>query len=145
MDFRLSHISKLSHWISYSTWKEELRNWPASLVVRLWNISINFRPSRTQLISPLGRNFVRTIRVRNYAVCSISHISSSLDTDSIIQIKDWYAHKMMYPWLLPGFNRTLSRMPQKFWESTPRDSNLVETAHVATNRNTCYDLVILSS
>jgi hypothetical protein len=24
----------------------------------------------------------------------------------------------MYSWLLPAFNRTLSRMPEKFWNST---------------------------
>lgn len=51
----------------------------------------------------------------------------------------------MYSWLLPGFNRTLSRMPEKFWNSTPRDSNLVETAHVATNRNTNIRLTPLEA
>jgi hypothetical protein len=76
---------------------------------------------------------------------SMFHLPYFLDIDSIIQIKDWYAHKTMYPWLLPGFNRTLSRMPQKFWESTPRDSNLVETAHVATNRNTSIRLTPLEA
>jgi len=45
-------------------------------------------------------------------------------------------HKASYPWLLPGFNSTLSRMPKEFWKSTPHDSNLVETAHVGTNQNT---------
>ena len=51
----------------------------------------------------------------------------------------------MYSWLLPGFNRTLSRMPEKFWKATPHNSNLVETAHVATNRNTNIRLTPLES
>jgi len=58
---------------------------------------------------------------------------------------DWYAHKKSYPWLLPGFNRTLSRMPDTFWNSTPHDSNLVETAHVATNKSTDIKLTPLEA
>ena len=38
--------------------------------------SINFQPLRTQLISLLGRNFVRNTQVGNYAVCSVLQISS---------------------------------------------------------------------
>jgi hypothetical protein len=66
------------------------------------------------------------------------------DIDSIMQIKDWYSHKTMYSWMLPGFNHILSRMPQKFWENTPRDSNFVET-HVATHRNTSIRLIPLEA
>jgi hypothetical protein len=62
--------------------------------------------------------------------------TGTLNVNSIIEIIDWYTHKTMYSWLLPGFNHFLSQMPHKFWKSTPRDSNLAETAHVATNRNT---------
>ena len=60
-------------------------------------------------------------------------------------IPDWYAHKISYPWLLPGFNRFLSRILEKFWDSTPGHSNLVETAHVATNRNTSIQLTPLEA
>jgi hypothetical protein len=60
-------------------------------------------------------------------------------------IPDWYAHKTSYPWLLPGFNRLLSSIPERFWDSTPGHSNLVETAHVATNRNTNIQLTPLEA
>jgi hypothetical protein len=113
--------------------------------MRLWDISINFQPSRTQLIPPLGGNLVRTIQVRNYAVRSTSNLPYFFDTDPIIQIKDWYAHKTMYPWLLPGFNCTLSQMSQKSWLSTPHNFNLVKTAHVATNKNTSIWLTPLKA
>jgi len=53
---------------------------------------------------------------------------------------DWYAHKIRYPWLLPGFNKYLSRMPNDFWDRTPHHTNLVETAHAGTNRSTQINL-----
>lgn len=53
---------------------------------------------------------------------------------------DWYEHKMRYPWLLPGYNRSLSKMPNEYWDLTPKDSNLVETGHVASNRHTNINL-----
>lgn len=46
----------------------------------------------------------------------------------------------MYPWLLPGFNRSLSRVPNAHWDVTPNHTNLVETAHVASNRYTGINL-----
>jgi hypothetical protein len=36
-------------------------------------------------------------------------------------------------------------MPEKFWNSTPGHSNLVETAHAATNRNTDIHLTLLEA
>ena len=53
---------------------------------------------------------------------------------------DWYAHKVTYPWLLPGFNKTISRMPHDYWDTTPHHTNLVETAHAGTNRHTQINL-----
>ncbi|KAF8240009.1 hypothetical protein L208DRAFT_1127011, partial [Tricholoma matsutake] len=53
----------------------------------------------------------------------------------------WYAHKVSYPWLLPGFNKTLSRMPNDCWDTTPHHTNLVETAHAGTNRQTQINLL----
>lgn len=46
----------------------------------------------------------------------------------------------MYPWLLPGFNKTLSRIPREFWDLTPNHTNLVETDHAGTNRHTAINL-----
>jgi hypothetical protein len=49
---------------------------------------------------------------------------------------DWYKHKAQYPWLLPAFNKSLSRFPPGYWEMSPNHSNLVESGHVETNANT---------
>lgn len=65
----------------------------------------------------------------------LSFVVKLLDTDIWLQ-SDWYAHKVSHPWLLPAFNMNLSPMPNEFWELTPNHTNLVETAHVETNRNT---------
>jgi hypothetical protein len=43
---------------------------------------------------------------------------------------------VQYPWLLPGYNESLSRFPPGFWSQTPQHTNLVESAHVATNQGT---------
>lgn len=51
----------------------------------------------------------------------------------------------MYPWLLPGFNQSLSRIPSDFWKITPNHSNLVETAHVGTNKGTGTGLTPLEA
>ncbi|KAG6848485.1 hypothetical protein H0H93_016592 [Arthromyces matolae] len=55
-------------------------------------------------------------------------------------LKNWYTHKITYKWLLPGFNRSLSRVPKDFWDKSPNNTNLVETAHAHTNRNTQTNL-----
>ncbi|KAJ7731540.1 hypothetical protein B0H16DRAFT_1469105 [Mycena metata] len=53
----------------------------------------------------------------------------------------WYEHKINYPWLLPGFNETLSSFPKGHWQQSPSHTNLVESAHVATNKATTIDLL----
>ncbi|KAJ7651799.1 hypothetical protein B0H17DRAFT_1215189 [Mycena rosella] len=52
------------------------------------------------------------------------------------KLQDWYKHKIQYSWLLPGYNKSLSLFPAGFWSQTPNHTNLVESAHVATNRET---------
>ncbi|KAG6807418.1 hypothetical protein H0H92_007610, partial [Tricholoma furcatifolium] len=54
--------------------------------------------------------------------------------------RNWYAHKTNYSWLLPGFNRFLSRVPENNWDVSRNNTNLVETAHAHTNRNTRTNL-----
>jgi len=49
---------------------------------------------------------------------------------------DRYLHKIMYSWLLPGFNKHLSKMLNDFWDQTPHHTNLVETTHAGTNQST---------
>ncbi|KAJ7468183.1 hypothetical protein FB451DRAFT_1560649 [Mycena latifolia] len=57
------------------------------------------------------------------------------------ELRDWYAHKVMYPWLLPGYNESLSSFPKGFWQQSPSHTNLVESAHVATNKATKINLL----
>ncbi|KAJ6550896.1 hypothetical protein B0H10DRAFT_2242536 [Mycena sp. CBHHK59/15] len=32
------------------------------------------------------------------------------------KLRDWYAHKVQYPWLLPGYNESLSSFPNGYWQ-----------------------------
>ncbi|KAJ7091289.1 hypothetical protein C8R43DRAFT_1115101 [Mycena crocata] len=61
------------------------------------------------------------------------------------KLRDWYDHKMCYPWLLAGYNEYLSLFPPGFWNRTPNHTNLVESAHVATNRETGTQLLPLEA
>ena len=72
--------------------------------------------------------------------CEVNHVLVL-----IINLIDWYTHKITYPWLLPGFNKVLSRIPNDFWDQTPNHTNLVETAHAATNRRTQINLLPLEA
>ncbi|KAJ6540237.1 hypothetical protein B0H10DRAFT_2203654 [Mycena sp. CBHHK59/15] len=57
------------------------------------------------------------------------------------KLRDWYAHKVQYPWLLPGYNESLSSFPNGYWQQSPSHTNLVESAHVASNRATKINLL----
>ncbi|KAJ6462820.1 hypothetical protein DFH09DRAFT_1347497 [Mycena vulgaris] len=61
------------------------------------------------------------------------------------KLRDWYPHKVQYPWLLPGYKESLSRFPPGFWSQTPNHTNLVESAHVATNQETGTKLTPLEA
>ncbi|KAJ6590773.1 hypothetical protein B0H10DRAFT_2197610 [Mycena sp. CBHHK59/15] len=52
------------------------------------------------------------------------------------KLRAWYKHKVQYPWLLPGYNESLSSFPEGYWQQSPSHTNLVESAHVASNRAT---------
>ncbi|KAJ7059971.1 hypothetical protein C8F01DRAFT_1370227 [Mycena amicta] len=61
------------------------------------------------------------------------------------QVRDWIADKDSIPWFFPSFNGNLSRIPKEDWATTPRDTNLNESAHPFTNQNTGTNLVILDA
>ncbi|KAJ7122706.1 hypothetical protein C8R43DRAFT_959206 [Mycena crocata] len=65
--------------------------------------------------------------------------------DLILLPTDWYEHKIRYLWLLPGYNESLSLFPPGFWIQTPNHTNLVESAHVATNDQTGTKLMPLEA
>ncbi|KAJ6541285.1 hypothetical protein B0H10DRAFT_2444239 [Mycena sp. CBHHK59/15] len=62
-----------------------------------------------------------------------------------VKKSNWYEHKIRYSWLLPGYNESLSHFPPGFWDRTPSHTNLVESAHVATNRETGIRLLPLEA
>ncbi|KAJ7213325.1 hypothetical protein B0H12DRAFT_1079296 [Mycena haematopus] len=61
------------------------------------------------------------------------------------KLRDWYAHKIQYPWMLPGFNESLCHFPPGYWQQSPSHTNLVESAHVASNLATSINLPLLES
>ncbi|KAJ6485503.1 hypothetical protein DFH09DRAFT_1339782 [Mycena vulgaris] len=61
------------------------------------------------------------------------------------KLRDWYKHKIQYSWLLPGYNESLSLFPPGFWGQTPSHTNLVKSAHVATNQETGIKLLPLEA
>ncbi|KAJ7573260.1 hypothetical protein C8J56DRAFT_1066680 [Mycena floridula] len=50
------------------------------------------------------------------------------------KIKAWWAHKTMYPWLLPSLNRHLTQMNKNHFDLAPNNSNAVEGSHVQDNQ-----------
>ncbi|KAJ6533650.1 hypothetical protein B0H19DRAFT_1272287 [Mycena capillaripes] len=51
-------------------------------------------------------------------------------------VKNWYAHKLANPWILPSINKFLSGISDEDWDLTPNHSNYVETAHAGRNAET---------
>ncbi|KAJ7744261.1 hypothetical protein DFH07DRAFT_963793 [Mycena maculata] len=50
------------------------------------------------------------------------------------KVKTWWTHKISYPWLLPSLNRHLTKMNNKDWDLTPRDTNPIEGSHAQDNQ-----------
>ncbi|KAJ7862404.1 hypothetical protein B0H14DRAFT_2575473 [Mycena olivaceomarginata] len=60
-------------------------------------------------------------------------------------IKNWYAHKLANPWILPSINKFLSKISPENWDITPNHSNYVESAHAARNAETGTHLPLLTA
>ncbi|KAJ7652738.1 hypothetical protein DFH06DRAFT_1418342 [Mycena polygramma] len=58
-------------------------------------------------------------------------------------VKNWYAHKLANPWILPSINKFLSKISSEDWDITPHHSNLVESAHAARNAETSIHAPLL--
>jgi len=63
------------------------------------------------------------------------------DTTSVA----WYENKAMHKWYLPSLVRFLTKIPLADWDSTPGDTNLNESAHPYTNRQTGIGLPLLEA
>ncbi|KAJ7135306.1 hypothetical protein C8R46DRAFT_1201556 [Mycena filopes] len=60
-------------------------------------------------------------------------------------VKNWYAHKLANPWVLPSVNKFLSKISPDDWDITPNHSNYVETAHAARNAETSIGVPLLTA
>ncbi|KAJ7210230.1 hypothetical protein C8J57DRAFT_1540028 [Mycena rebaudengoi] len=61
------------------------------------------------------------------------------------EIKNWYAHKIANPWILPSINKFLSQISGEDWDITPNHSNYVESAHAARNAETGIHMPLLTA
>ncbi|KAJ7029522.1 hypothetical protein C8F04DRAFT_1043205 [Mycena alexandri] len=59
-------------------------------------------------------------------------------------IQNWYRQKMANPWILPSVNKFLSNISDDNWDITPKQSNLVETAHAGRNAETSIGVGLLT-
>ncbi|KAJ7245593.1 hypothetical protein C8J57DRAFT_1679695 [Mycena rebaudengoi] len=85
-------------------------------------------------------NYLNCIRGLSDPV-DIANWNQFCSTHENKKLRDWHAHKVQYPWLLPGYNESLSSFPKGFWQQSPNHTNLVESAHVASNRATKINLL----
>ncbi|KAF7339140.1 hypothetical protein MVEN_01990700 [Mycena venus] len=60
-------------------------------------------------------------------------------------IKNWDAHKLANPWILPSINKFLSKISLENWDLTPNHSNYVESAHAARNAETGTHLPLFTA
>lgn len=58
---------------------------------------------------------------------------------------DWWAQKKMHAWLLPSIIRHLTKMPLKFWDLVPSDTNALEGSHADDNRAVPTNLPLADS
>ncbi|KAJ7908033.1 hypothetical protein B0H13DRAFT_1879033 [Mycena leptocephala] len=64
----------------------------------------------------------------------IQEYYSFCKASTIPKLKAWWRHKLSYPWLLHSLNPQLSKMSNKFWDLTPRDTNPIEGSHAQDNQ-----------
>ncbi|KAJ7663289.1 hypothetical protein DFH06DRAFT_1395473 [Mycena polygramma] len=109
--------------------------------------SVHFERSTDELVAAVGKEVVNYLNrfhglsnpndIENWHEFCKSHENRKL--------RDWYTHKASYPWLFPGYNESLSSFPPGFWQQSPSHTNLVESAHVASNRATQINLLPVES
>ncbi|KAJ7256061.1 hypothetical protein C8J57DRAFT_1651496 [Mycena rebaudengoi] len=105
--------------------------------------SVHLERSTDGLVPLVGQetvNYLNCIRGLSDPV-DIANWNQFCSTHENKKLRDWPAHKVQYPWLLPGYNESLSSFPKGFWQQSPNHTNLVESAHVASNRATNINLL----
>ncbi|KAJ7748352.1 hypothetical protein B0H16DRAFT_1888450 [Mycena metata] len=61
------------------------------------------------------------------------------------KVKNWWAHKISYPWLLPSLNRCLTSMTNRNWDLTPGDTNPIEGSHAQDNQVNATNRTLLEA
>ncbi|KAH6884783.1 hypothetical protein BKA70DRAFT_1410857 [Coprinopsis sp. MPI-PUGE-AT-0042] len=116
-----------------------IRNDPDELVhYVLKECYVHFKRQTEELsgvVSPKELAYIQSLDLLETAE-SIEEWKQFCKTHPQKKIRDWYAHKISQTWILPGFNRLLSKIPDSFWKQLPNHTNLVETAHAGTNKVT---------
>ncbi|KAJ7894026.1 hypothetical protein B0H13DRAFT_2276534 [Mycena leptocephala] len=102
-------------------------------------------------IDELPRDISRTVIHR---LKSITHLTTQAEIDdwhefcasqTHIDIKNWYAHKVANTWVLPSVNKYLSKISHENWDITPNQSNIAETAHAGRNAETSIGVGLLTA
>ncbi|KAJ7430812.1 hypothetical protein B0H11DRAFT_2389991 [Mycena galericulata] len=109
--------------------------------------SVHLERSTDELVPLVGQDTVNYLnRIRGLSDAGdIENWHRFCKTHENKKLRDWYAHKVNYPWMLPGYNETLSSFPNGYWQQSPSHTNLVESAHVATNKATKINLLPVES
>ncbi|KAJ6580373.1 hypothetical protein DFH09DRAFT_1076637 [Mycena vulgaris] len=109
--------------------------------------SVHFTQSTDTLVPAVGQETVDYLnRIRGFTSPDDIEAWHTFCRDhENKKLRDWYKHKIQYSWLLPGYNESLSLFPPGFWGQTSSHTNLVESAHVATNRETGIKLLPLEA
>ncbi|KAJ6527597.1 hypothetical protein DFH09DRAFT_1094759 [Mycena vulgaris] len=109
--------------------------------------SVHFTRSTDSLVPAVGQETVDYLnRIRGFTSPDDIEAWHTFCRDhENKKLRDWYKHKIQYSWLLPGYNESLSLFPPGFWGQTPSHTNLVESANVATNRETGIKLLPLEA
>lgn len=66
-------------------------------------------------------------------VCACFYPAACLYLTNTMSSPDWWKQKEMYPWYIHSVNEYLSPMSKECWEFLPKDTNTVESSHVALN------------
>ncbi|KAJ7825255.1 hypothetical protein B0H13DRAFT_1918698 [Mycena leptocephala] len=93
--------------------------------------------------APVIRGLKSIMGLGSQAEVDAWHRFCTAQTDDAI--KNWYAHKLANPWILPSINKFLSRISADDWDITPNHSNLVETAHAGRNAETSIGARLLDA
>ncbi|CAK5283218.1 unnamed protein product, partial [Mycena citricolor] len=91
-------------------------------------------------VSVIGRvKSIMTLKTPEDIVHWHSDMAAQTDPD----LHNWYEHKRRNPLVLRAINQSLSNIPAEVWNTTPDNTNYVESAHATRNAETSTRLTPL--